>query len=326
MLATLLTNPLTLLLLFLLSSFLMIWRLEEMASSGYEGTALGTLITPYCSGLGNLLFVYLMVRDKGPGEEVFINCIVNNATNLTLLIGAPLLFWSLSLRPREKKQSKGKAARQKQQYHQITRLQLGMTLTAGLFFTGVTWALGRDGVLSMADGLVLIGLFLFWQCVNVFDVLKTNIKDNKSPQGSLILELCLLGAAAYGIYVSLNGLVDWLQSRDSGLFSAERLGWVTGWLMVLPNALLALYYGWRNRVSVVYSSQVGDGHICIPLCLGLYAIFSPMQMPPLFNHGLLIIGIGTAIHLFFAGFLAYTPRWLGLGLLISYGVFLGAGW
>ncbi len=296
-----------------------------MAASGYEGTALGTLITPYCSGLGNLLFVYLMIRDQGPGEEVAINCIVNNATNLTLLIGIPLAIWALSLRPQESRQSKGKAARKQRQQHQITRIQLTMTLVAGLFFTGATWALGRDGVLSMTDGLVLTGLFLFWQSVNVFDVLKSNIKDNKSPEGILILELCLLGAAAYGIYVSLNGLVEWLQSQESGFFSADKLGWLTGWLMVLPNALLAIYYGWRNRIGVVYTSQVGDGHICIPLCLGIYAIFTPMHLPELFNHGMILIGGGLAIHLIFAGFLAYTPKWLGYALLAAYGVFLGLG-
>lgn len=325
MLDALIANPLVSLVLFLAASFLMIWRLEVMASSGYEGTALGTLIAPYCSGLGNLLFVYLMIRDRGPSEEVAVNCIVNNATNLTLLIGIPLAIWSLSTRPAESRQSKGKAAKKQRQQYQITRLQLTMTLVAGLFFTGATWALGKDGVLDMGDGLVLTGLFLFWQAVNVFDVLKTNIKDNKSPEGFLILELCLLGAAAYGIYVSLNNIVDWLQAQEAGFFSADKLGWITGWLMVLPNALLAVYYGWRRQIGVVYTSQVGDGHICIPLCLGIYAIFTPMQIPELFNHGMLIIGCGLVLHLIFAGFLAYTPRWLGYGLLASYGVFLWYG-
>ena len=43
--------------------------------------------------------------------------------------------------------------------------------------------------------------------------------------------------------------------------------------MVLPNAMLALYFGWRRKPEVVYSSQVGDGHICLPLCVGIFAAF-----------------------------------------------------
>ncbi|MEO6243918.1 MAG: sodium:calcium symporter, partial [Opitutaceae bacterium] len=42
---------------FLASSLLMIWRLEAMHGHGLEGTAVGTLVMPYCSGLGNLVFV-----------------------------------------------------------------------------------------------------------------------------------------------------------------------------------------------------------------------------------------------------------------------------
>jgi cation:H+ antiporter len=56
--------------MFLGASFLMIWRLEAMSKSGLEGTILGTLIMPYCSGLGNLVFAYLMLTRGGSGAEV----------------------------------------------------------------------------------------------------------------------------------------------------------------------------------------------------------------------------------------------------------------
>ena len=46
--------------------------------------------------------------------------------------------------------------------HKINRLSLLLTLTAVLFFTGAVWALARDGRLDFGDGLVLVGLFLFW--------------------------------------------------------------------------------------------------------------------------------------------------------------------
>ncbi|MEI9864042.1 MAG: hypothetical protein WDN00_05715 [Limisphaerales bacterium] len=64
--------------------------------------------------------------------------------------------------------------------HELNRLSLLLTLTAVLFFTGAVWALGRKGSLNFNDGLVLIGMFLFWQCFHVFDVLKHNVRQGKS--------------------------------------------------------------------------------------------------------------------------------------------------
>ena len=62
--------------LFLLGSLLMIWRLEAMGGDGLDGTVLGTLVMPYCSGAGNLIFAYVMARrgGDGAGAEVLTNC------------------------------------------------------------------------------------------------------------------------------------------------------------------------------------------------------------------------------------------------------------
>lgn len=120
----------------------MMWRLEAMREHSLEGTALGTIIMPYCSGLGNLIFVGLMVAQKDAAQEVLINCLVNNVTNLTLLLGLPALFWGLVVIPRGKR--KGKAVTESR----LNRLSLLLTLTAVLFFTGAVWVLGRDGVLN----------------------------------------------------------------------------------------------------------------------------------------------------------------------------------
>ncbi|MDX2121308.1 MAG: sodium:calcium symporter, partial [Gemmatimonadota bacterium] len=92
-----LNDPPAYLAVFLGVSLLMLWRLEAMLAQGLEGTALGTLLLPYCSGLGNLIFVALMVRKSGGGAEVLTNCLVNNVTNLTLLLGLPALLWGLSI-------------------------------------------------------------------------------------------------------------------------------------------------------------------------------------------------------------------------------------
>ena len=94
-----LSDPLSYLAVFLGVSLLMVWRLEAMLDHGLEGTALGTLLMPYCSGLGNLIFVGLMIARQGAPGEVLTNCLVNNVTNLTLLLGGPALCWGLAVLP-----------------------------------------------------------------------------------------------------------------------------------------------------------------------------------------------------------------------------------
>jgi len=79
-----------------------------------------------------------------------------------------------------------------------------------LFFTGAVWALGRKGRLDFNDGLVLVGLFLFWQCFHVFEVLKQNVRQGRSALGWMLpVNLALLAVGAYGIYISTNWLVKW---------------------------------------------------------------------------------------------------------------------
>src|SRR5260370_8436620 len=77
---------------FIAASFLMIWRLEAMNASGVEGTVLGTLVMPYCSGMGNLIFAFVLGMKGGPGEDVLTNSLVNNVTNMTLPFPLPPLF------------------------------------------------------------------------------------------------------------------------------------------------------------------------------------------------------------------------------------------
>jgi cation:H+ antiporter len=311
--------------LFLAASFLMIWRLEVMNASGVEGTVLGTLVMPYCSGLGNLIFAFLLGAKGGPGSEVLTNCLVNNVTNLTLLIGLPTIFWGMNVLPPVKAKGSKKKKRNDQQAHQINRLSLLLTLAAVLFFTGAVWALARHGRLDFFDGLVLVGLFLFWQCFHVFDVLKSNVRQNKSFSWRLPMDLALLGVGAYGIYISTDWLVDWISKVHTGFISAEYLGWLSGWLMVLPNGLLAFYYGWRGNPEVVYTSQIGDGHICIPLCIGVYALYRPIQTPAFFQTGLFILLAAAALHFAIVAVFGRLPRFIGWVLTAAYGVFLYKG-
>ena len=309
--------------IFLLGSALMIWRLESLGAGGVEGTVLGTLVMPYCSGLGNLIFAYVLGRSGGDSGEVMTNCLVNNVTNMTLLIGLPAALWGLSLIP--KKSAKPKKGKNGDEKHRVNRLSLLLTLLAVLFFTGATWALGRDGEIGFADGLVLVGLFLFWQTFHVFEVLKSNPRQKRGFGLMLIVDLPLLLAGAYAVYVTTGWLVNWVQSLDSGFISAKHLGWLSGWLMVVPNGLLALYYAVKRRAEVVYTSQIGDGHICIPLCLGVFALFRPIPVPDFFALGVWLLVGAAAVHFFFVAVFGSLPRIAGALLAASYGVFLWKG-
>ena len=95
--------------LFIAASFLMIWRLEAMTESGVEGTVLGTLVMPYCSGMGNLIFAFVLGAKGGPGAEVVTNSLVNNVTNMTLLIGLPAILWGMNVLPAAKAKKKSPA-------------------------------------------------------------------------------------------------------------------------------------------------------------------------------------------------------------------------
>jgi cation:H+ antiporter len=309
--------------IFVAASFLLIWRLEAMSDGGFDGTVLGTLIMPYCSGIGNLIFAFLLARKGGPGDAVMTNALVNNVTNLTLLIGLPAIFWQAKpkAKPKESKPNKGGGP----PAAELHRLSILFTLAAVLFFTGAVWALGRDGQINFNEGLVLVGLFLFWQCFHVFEVLKTRARGIKTRGLRLLVNLALLGVGAYASYVSIDSLVKWLEKTDGGFLNAQHLGWLSGWLMVLPNAILALYYGWRRKPEVVYTSQVGDGHICIPLCLGIFALFHPLKLPEFFLTSVYILSGATVVHLMSVGLFGRLPRLLGFALVVGYGCFLKLG-
>jgi cation:H+ antiporter len=325
----LLANPLSLLAFFLLASALMIWRLHAMENKGFEGTVLGTLIMPYCSGSSNLIFAYVMSRAGGKGMQVLENCIVNNVTNLTLILGlaailCPTVIVQKSnsrINPRYKR----KEPTSDRGDGRIFRLEMLFTLIALFLFTGTLWALAKDGVVDFYDGLVLVGLFLFWQILHVFEILKNNVRNDRSFHWTIVIDLLLIAASAWAIYLSVDHLVAWVDARDGQVFNTANLGWLSGALMVLPNAMLAVYYSRIGRQEIVVSSQVGDGHICIPMCVGLFALFDPIAVPAFLQTGILIILGAGATHFLLIALFGRTQRFFGYGLLGAYAVFLYQG-
>lgn len=310
--------PYACIILFLLASLLVVWRLEVLSGQGVEGTVLGTIFMPFCSGMGNIVFAVVLALNKGDGDDVLVNCLFNNVTNLTLLIGAPVLIWSMASIPRKKSQVALREFR-------MGRLSLALNLVAALFFSFIVWLLAVDGALARTDGAVLLTLFVFWQCFHIYDVKKTNLLKKKSYPKTLPIDIALLLMGAFAVFVSTGWLVQWFQSLESGHFPPRLLGWASGVLMVLPNALLAFYYGARNRMDVVYTSQSGDAHICIPLCIGIFAAFQSVPAGAFLQQSLLFLMGLCAAHLLCVMMVGRLPRLFAALCIVAFAAFMWMG-
>jgi cation:H+ antiporter len=82
---------------------------------------------PYFSGLGNLIFVAVVLEREGPAEEIAINAWTNNLTNLCLLLALPAVIWGLNL-------CAASSAEKAQRESRLHRLSLALTLVALIFF------------------------------------------------------------------------------------------------------------------------------------------------------------------------------------------------
>jgi cation:H+ antiporter len=304
---------LQLLLCFIFCSFLMIIRLNAVEKNGFEGTLIGTLVMPYFSGFPNLCFAFVLAKTGSDGAVVLENCLVNNVTNLTIILAIPAILWGLNLY-KTGKDSKGDT--------KINHLSLLLSILALIFFTAAVWLVSKDGVIGRTEGFMLIGVFLFWQLFHIFDVLKNNTRNGRRMKKRIIFDFAIIGVCAWGIFSSTDGLVQWISSNDKGFFTKSNLGLLSGILMVVPNAFLALYYAAIKRSEIAYSSQIGNCHICIPLCVGVFAVFSPIKVLPSFEIAIYIIMAASAGHFLFTAFIGKLPRFAGIILTCLYGFFI----
>ena len=196
----LLGHPAALLIGFAAASALMLLALADMESQGLEGTVVGTLIMPYGSGAPNLIFAAVMALHGGPGREVLVNGLVNNATNLSLLIGLPGLLWGMRL------VATGKTAKKLRTAQSVSRISVCLSLVAAIFFTGMILALGMDGELSRGDGAVMVAAFLFWQVLEVLNLLRHNVERGKALGKRLPLDLIGVVLSGAAMFFTVNGL------------------------------------------------------------------------------------------------------------------------
>jgi len=311
-------GPVHFLILFFIVQFIMIKKLSSLESKGLEGTVVGTLIMPYCSGVSNLIFAIVLGRSGMSGIPVLENCLVNNVTNMTLILGATALFCPLFIRSASRK---GKLLEKEK----LNQLSLILTVVASIFFTGVLWALAKDGELNFSDGLVLVGMFIFWQILHVIEVLKRNIKKKNSFHILFYADLVIIALCVYLTYISIEYLVEWFTQTGMRYIPAASLGWISGIVMVVPNALLAVYYAAIDRGEIVYSSQVGDGHICIPMCIGLFTLFNSTAIPGFFTDGIMVLFAAGVLHLILISFSGKLSRFSGGLLICGYGWFIYTG-
>ncbi len=302
-----------LLLCFTGASFLMISRLNAIEKNGFEGTLIGTLVMPYFSGFPNLCFAWLLIQSHGSGQLVLENCLVNNITNLTLVLAVPAIFWGINLH---------KGAHKAPIDTRINHLSLLLSILALIFFSLAVYFVSKDGRITALDGMLLVGLFLFWQLFHLFDVLKNNTRKNRRIKKRIIIDLIIIGFCAWGVFSSINGLIAWINAHGTGFFAASNLGFLSGILMVIPNGFLAIYYAAANRSEIAYSSQIGDCHICIPLCIGLFAIFSPITVSAQFFTPLFILIAAAVGHFLFTIITGRLPRFAGIAMAGLYGFFI----
>ena len=208
-----------LLLCFFACSVLMIISLNAIEKNGFQGTVIGTLIMPYFSGFPNLSFAYLMAQKGSDGAVVLENCLVNNVTTLTIILAIPAMLWGLNL-------FKGKKTDDSET--RVNRLSLVLSLMAMVFFGAAVFVVSKDGTIDTTDGMLLVGLFLFWQLYHVFDVLKNKTRSEAKIRPRICFDLAIVGLCAWGIFSSIDSLVEWVSSRETGIFSRDHLGVLSG--------------------------------------------------------------------------------------------------
>jgi cation:H+ antiporter len=70
---------------------------------------------------------------------------------------------------------------------------------------------------------------------------------------------------------------------------------------------------------------VGDSHVSIPLCVGVFALYHPIILMPFFDISIVILLGATLVHFLCVAIFGRLPRFVGYVLIAAYAVFLFKG-
>lgn len=318
----------------------MLWRLAALQRAGGTGAILSLMLTPFATALGNMMFALSAAGHSSDGREVVVNCVVNNLTVMLFLVGLVACLWKVEVAP-EGRAAGGEKSQKQEGGDQKRPMKLWILtgFAAVLFFTAVFWALGCDMTagralrwsapslrFDAADALIMLATFVFWQVLYLLEVLKANKPEQKPISWRLVFNLLLVGVGLVFAIESMHWLLAWAWKGGLGLVGSGRLGWVSGLAMALPNAVVALYYGWRNKPEIVYGVQAADANICIPFCLALYVLYkgSALVAPAVgLTVPLVMFVAGVVLQTLFVGATGRLPRVIGILLIGCYAIGLG---
>jgi len=333
--------PLVFLLMYVLGSALMLWRLSAMHQSGGTSGVLGLMLLPFATAFGNILFAWYSAAHGGEAEGVVVSCLTNNLTGVLLLTGIVAFFWKLEVAKESgdgsgEKNQKSEGGDQKR----VQKLWILTALIAILFFTCLVWVIGIERgqgrsllqpksntlQLSVSDALILLATFIFWEIIYLIEALKVNKPEKQPVTWRLVLNitLVLIGAVVCG--EAAQWLITYAFKGGVGVQKGAPLGIVVGLITAIPNAMVAFYYGWKKKPEIVYGVQATDANVCIPFCLVVFLLMGGKAITlqtDMVLGGLIALLGGVILQIMFLGSVGKIPRPIGALLILMYFVGLG---
>ena len=145
---------------------------------------------------------------------------------------------------------------------------------------------------------------------------QNNVRQNKGFSWTLPIDLVLLAIGAYAIYVSTDWLVDWISKIHTGFISAKYMGWLSGWLMVLPNAIARrLLRAGRNGRKSFTPRRWATPTSAFPCASACSPCSKQSELPVISSAPSIVILLGaTLVHFFFIAAFGRLPRFVGCAL------------
>ena len=250
------------------------------------------------------LTVSSMAALAGKPEIGLGDALGSNVVNIALILGIALLFGALT-----------------------TRLgEIRRDFVLALAVPVLTLILARDGALSRAEGLLLLGLFALWLAL----VVRQGINHRRSTLGR---EEGQVGPARPSLFLILGLACLILAGRlfvtgASGI--AEALGvhpYVIGALVVaigtsLPELVTTLIARWRGHDDVGLGTLLGSNLFNGLAIVGVAAAIHPIRAP--LAEVAVALGFGVLTLLLILPRAGVISRWRGLILLAAYGTYVAA--